>query len=222
MNSKRGFTLIELLIVAGVLTLLSAVAVPNFLEAQTRAKVSAARGNLRTVKIGLETFAVDNNSYPATKAHSYHDPLAILARVQLQPLTTPIAYVSPDAFIDPFGLIQPHLFASSGVRRNGGSYYGGDSVNPNRSLVYFHYPSLARSFNDQRCYIAGAGIVSIGPDLQDSLGAYLPFSQATFTGKFGFSQLAHPIDTIYDPTNGTMSAGDIAAFVGGAARLDAH
>ena len=61
---KKGFTLIELLIVVAIIAILAAIAVPNFLEAQVRAKVSRARNDMRSLATALETYYVDNNSYP--------------------------------------------------------------------------------------------------------------------------------------------------------------
>ena len=60
---KRAFTLIELLIVA-IIAILAAIAVPNFLEAQTRSKVARAKADMRSLATGLEAYAVDANRYP--------------------------------------------------------------------------------------------------------------------------------------------------------------
>lgn len=64
MKKLRGFTLIELLIVVAIIAILAAIAVPNFLEAQTRSKVSRAASDMRTLATALEAYFVDNNLYP--------------------------------------------------------------------------------------------------------------------------------------------------------------
>ena len=60
----QGFTLIELLIVVAIIAILAAIAVPNFLEAQTRAKVSRSKADLRTLATGVESYALDWQKYP--------------------------------------------------------------------------------------------------------------------------------------------------------------
>jgi type II secretion system protein G len=64
----RAFTLIELLIVVAIIAILAAIAVPNFLEAQVRAKVSRAQNDMRTLATAIESYQVDNNAYPMVVA----------------------------------------------------------------------------------------------------------------------------------------------------------
>ena len=61
---NSAFTLIELLIVVAIIAILAAIAVPNFLEAQTRAKVSRAKADMRTEATALETYNIDWGTYP--------------------------------------------------------------------------------------------------------------------------------------------------------------
>ncbi len=56
---SKAFTLIELLIVVAIIAILAAIAVPNFLEAQTRAKVSRVKSDFRTMATAIETYALD-------------------------------------------------------------------------------------------------------------------------------------------------------------------
>ncbi|HUT24241.1 MAG TPA: prepilin-type N-terminal cleavage/methylation domain-containing protein [Sumerlaeia bacterium] len=62
--TRRGFTLIELLIVVAIIAILAAIAVPNFLEAQTRSKISRCRTDLRTLAGAWEAYRLDYNRYP--------------------------------------------------------------------------------------------------------------------------------------------------------------
>lgn len=58
---NQGFTLIELLIVVAIIAILAAIAIPNFLAAQTRSKVSRTKADMRTIAVALESYFVDNN-----------------------------------------------------------------------------------------------------------------------------------------------------------------
>lgn len=71
---KKAFTLIELLIVVAIIAILAAIAVPNFLEAQTRAKVARILSDQRTYATALETYMIDNSAYPMYWGNSMLNP----------------------------------------------------------------------------------------------------------------------------------------------------
>lgn len=101
MQNPRAFTLIELLIVVAIIAILAAIAVPNFLEAQVRAKISRVESDLRTMATALEAYNVDYNQYPPV-------PIALGPRFhRFIPLTTPVAYIS-SVPLDPFDSADPN------------------------------------------------------------------------------------------------------------------
>lgn len=175
MKRALGFTLIELLIVVAIIAILAAIAMPNFLEAQVRAKVAKARSDMRTIATALETYHVDNNNYPAlyiwsdsTTGHPTIEAIGSYSenRYELQVLTTPVSYLASIPQ-DVFGIPDK---------------YG-------ESWPYDYYPM--RVFTR---------INGIGP----------PMNQMWWQLESRGPNLKWDVMLSYDPTNGTVSTGDIS------------
>jgi prepilin-type N-terminal cleavage/methylation domain-containing protein len=65
LRNAKGFTLIELMIVVVIIGILAAIAIPNFISMQDRAKESSVKANMHTVQLAIEDFAVQNDgTYP--------------------------------------------------------------------------------------------------------------------------------------------------------------
>ena len=120
-SRRRAFTLIELLIVVTIIAILAAIALPNFLQAQIRAKVSRAKADLRTITTGLEMYRVDYNNYPPilpVPIGDHDHDRVMLKHVFVEfvfQLTTPVAYLSSVALQDPFlrGFTTPRWFTEA-------------------------------------------------------------------------------------------------------------
>ncbi len=172
-NLKAGFTLIELLIVVAIIAILAAIAIPNFLSAEVRTKVSRVRDEQRMVAIALESYDVDNNTYPFYNSpydtDDHHIPLF---------LTTPVAYITS---------IQPDIF------------FHENTTGPTAGIKHpYHYSTEDYSPGDVLSKLSTAGVYtstaqwilwSFGPDIIDDEGALF-----------------------YDPSNGTVSNGDLVRY----------
>jgi len=74
LRKKEGFTLIELLIVVAIIGIIAGIAIPNFLGARSKARVTRAFADMRAIADALEMYYVDNTAYPAEPANE-GDPI---------------------------------------------------------------------------------------------------------------------------------------------------
>ncbi|MEO7867712.1 MAG: prepilin-type N-terminal cleavage/methylation domain-containing protein [Candidatus Eisenbacteria bacterium] len=76
-RTPRGFTLIELMIVVVIIGILAAIAIPNFVAMQNRAKEGSTKANMHTFQLAAEDYAVDNDG------RCSNDVSLIASRLQL-------------------------------------------------------------------------------------------------------------------------------------------
>jgi type II secretion system protein G len=201
-----AFTLIELLIVVAIIAILAAIAVPNFLEAQTRSKVSRVKADMRSLATAIESYAVDNNHYPdAYQATGYAPNIHNFFNDRLIQITTPIAYITS---------LPVDIFRSKAV--------GG--VNPqNLNTVTFEYTDRRTqvatnspcfcTFTTNATYTAYMDDNSASAWDMWSPGPIYNASPWDAAGPYGPSTVnsgqRQRRNNTYDPTNGTVSLGAI-------------
>ncbi len=191
-KNNKGFTLIELLIVVAIIAILAAIAIPNFLAAQVRAKVSRSKNDLRTIATALESYMIDNNTYPINPTagrSGYFGYDGVFVDYTFI-VTTPIAYIT-NYPKDPFAV--------------------GVSI-PADGVGYFFYTyeevnwTPAATFGSAKHF----AILSFGPDLMPEGAMPVPTTGATpWTSERLTGSDILTWARAYDPTNGTVSYGEI-------------
>jgi len=210
MRDTTGFTLIELLIVVAIIAILAAIAIPNFQQAQVRAKLSRVMADIKTVSVAMELYRLDYGFHPLRWDASVlpfglrggegdflkwirKDTGEIGGPGRL--LTHPVAYLT-DIPYDPFGTRSvrkgqtPHVIRSREWDTVSYYYRGLDPMAVG-TQPWFGADYMSLDFGS-RGY--AWSLQTCGPDM-----SYWP----TWTQGY---------EPYYDPTNGTVSNGDIWYF----------
>jgi prepilin-type N-terminal cleavage/methylation domain-containing protein len=72
MPNRRGFTLIEIIVVLIIISILSMIAVPNYITNMEQGAAKAAQNNLITIYGAQKNFYLTNTSVPGTGALPYY------------------------------------------------------------------------------------------------------------------------------------------------------
>ncbi len=193
MKNTFGFTLIELLIVIAIILILISIALPNFLEAQTRTKVTRSMTDMRTIGIAIEGYYLDYKRYIPWAAATFKE--------RFIRLTTPHAYMK-EVYDDIFNADgQPWL--QLGIK------YSENDAKMMKTFDYVNHDEYAKADRNKteiRDQTGKLGQVirsayhlrGFGPDRDNDSGSGAPYHG--------------PIP--YSPTNGTVSNGDLKMFQG--------
>ncbi len=220
-ENRKGFTLIELLIVIAIILILIAIALPNFLEAQERARVVRANGHLRT----METAVFSHITQYGFLYSDYNDPGQVTRETRNK---------SPQGFLIPCPTSAPIIQGSGGLTY--GSNPNGNDAGFQRN---FYAPSVHCPLTTPIKFIDGGGTVDpwsdgtvpVGMDSRYCSGGDTnPLSSCNgITGEIVYSAyfvsgpdrhggewlrgcdtyLNLGVGCAYSPTNGTKSRGDL-------------
>lgn len=185
---SRGFTLIELLIVVAIIGILAAIAVPNFMNAQIRAKVARTMSDIRSLAASLEMYNMDEGTYPPGRA--------TWAIFGLNKLTTPTAFMSSIP-IDPFAP------SDNSVSRGAVGYGWFPEVLPYYVYLWEKNPSDSLNSAISRDYLFRKGIMK---DPTGTPPQIFHFYQIRAMGPNGQGDYS----MAYDASNGLISPGDIS------------
>lgn len=202
-RTTRGFTFVELVLVATIVAILCAIAIPNFFEAKIRGAAARSKADLMVIKLAVDAYRMENRMFPLNSVPGKASGYDLIA------LTTPVPYLThlPS---DVYTL--PDTWSGHRNRRfpfpEPYRYYNAVQVSPEEGLEILGPRSfLFDGFVAAVIYGRGPGTRftrdpggRTGPDGTNVVEGE-PFTEFLPDGKARL--------LVYESTNGSSSAGDI-------------
>lgn len=190
---RRGATLLDVMTVTAQLGMMSGLTLITYAEAMTRAKIAVVKNDLRVMTVAFESYYVDNSAYPANLT-------------DFKGLLHPIDYLNGAFPLDPFNPAHTYFMMN---------------LSPDDEIAYETVtaafpddPAMRENFFEQ-AYL----LLSAGPDMEyelDQVDGDVEDILASEDLPAWLQELADANGgVIYDPTNGSLSSGDLGRTVEG-------
>jgi len=222
-SGALGFSLIELLIVIGIIAVIAAIAVPNFMAARTRASVARLKADMASTAKAMEAYAVDHDAYPPISGQvRLTTPTAYIGSIPRSPFLEPAFMTEGGArrwetlpgnaptwkLVTDSNIYDPLPLGSDGEPANERADAEQACANNCEDTVYIKYAvfpngqGITASLLDEYAGRSQWVLMSGGPDEDDE-------TEEIVRGMRPIGQLGV---ALYDPTNGTVSSGDLLMF----------
>jgi type II secretion system protein G len=187
----RSFTLLELLIVVAIISILVAITIPRFLNAQIRANIARSVSDIHALISAQELYRADHNGYAPYGIVT--SSLKTVPSSVLSWLTTPVSYISsvPE---DPFLKGFPYSFGYAHELivspRSSIVAYSLSSSGPSKihiKVCFWFQPPIFFSDQAYLTYDATNGLYSKGGIVfwgGDSTNIHVLFDDKFFAGRF--------------------------------------
>jgi hypothetical protein len=201
------------------------VAVPNFLEAQVRAKISRAQSDMRSIATAIEPYRVDENAYPLARDAqagtlqesngSHCDGLAninyTIAQVSGSPGTQfRISFAVSSGLAQIHSLTTPVSYITSypadPFADTKGLVYGYTQMNNNAWLLWSYGPDMDEKIKDANNWQSGGG-GQIGMGINPNAVSLNPTVRFNFYKGLSFvNSWECDANTVYSPSYATPTA----------------